>query len=99
MAYEGDPAEWACLVFAYSAKEAKKMYWENAPDRFEYIDVRAIWLRGRSQYFFDHYKPTGPLFIESPISCENCDTWGDEITEFEGQLFCPDCLEEIEEGQ
>lgn len=100
MGYFGDdPGEGACLVFAHTAREAKKISWDVV--RWwgceKFTDVRAvrIWKK-------DHlYKQANqellaadkPHVIETPDTCNTCGMWGDEIG---SDKLCSDCRRDAE---
>jgi len=86
-AYEG-----ACLVFAYSVKEAKKLGYPIINDWFdiEWIDCKAIWLKNRDWLFKEKTKDS-PHVIESPQTCSMCNVWGNEPYDND---ICMDCQED-----
>lgn len=89
------PEEGAFLVFAYTAKEAKKIAWPIARDTicddgyFTELGIRQIkqapWL------FFEMVKDE-PHVIENPKSCDACFRWGHTPILEDG--LCEECHNE-----
>lgn len=76
--------EGACLVFAYTAKEARKIAHLVICDLFdgEWIDTAVRRLRDKP-WLYDEANPVKlesdtPHFVECPIGCETCGMWGFE---------------------
>lgn len=97
MGYSGfnGQSEGAVLVFANTAKEAKRLTYENGLVVDEFIDARARLLQEdrflRAQQMFDY-----PHVIESPKVCKHCELWGKEMHDDEQ---CEDCYELINDGE
>ena len=79
--------EAAVLIFAHTAKEAKKVAWKEIGDLFvyDYTDIGIRLLRN-SDYLFDNADPKlvasdTPHAIDSPKGCEQCELWGDELVD------------------
>jgi len=95
------PEEGAVLIFAHTAREAKKIGWYALSDFFtmEFTDVavRRItdshdWLWNEANQ--DKLKNEIPHVNDNPHSCKRCEMWGHaEILE---NGFCEDCNAEIE---
>lgn len=82
MVSEGEPENGACLVFAHTAKEARRVGWPTVSmwGGGEWIECRAtrLW---KSDHLFteaDQAKLTAdvPHVIESPPACTTCEMWG-----------------------
>lgn len=75
--------EAACLVFANTAKEARKVAWPTLRVWWEdvaWIDVRARRLHNDA-YFFqqadaEKLSQDIPHVIEAPKTCRSCEQWG-----------------------
>lgn len=91
------PSEGAILIFAYTAKDAKKIGW-NSPTFIvdycdnDYTDFRINWLKNEP-WLFDQMKKNEPHVIECPRTCKSCGLWGYEMN---GD-YCLDCYDEIRE--
>lgn len=72
--YGNDPVEDACVVFAGTAREAKRMGWPVVCGwtDCEWIDLRAKRLNGPCEHL--RLRP-GPHVNESPLVCERCELW------------------------
>jgi hypothetical protein len=78
--YNGD-SEWAVLIFANSAREAKKLLWkELCLELDSFIDGRVSLLRDRP-WLEKLKKKDVPHLINDPPSCKACGMWGYEIGE------------------
>jgi len=82
MVCEGDPEDGACLVFAHTAIEARKVGWPTVSmwGDGNWIDCRAIWLRD-AKHLFAEADPEQlsagiPHVIEAPKRCSTCNLWG-----------------------
>ena|SRR5690349_18464993 len=95
MVHGGDSRDGACLVFAHTVREARRVgfpildNWECA----DWIDCRAELLRDKQHLFAeaDQEKLAAGIAhaIESPKTCPNCELWGGELNENEnGCEFC-----------
>ncbi len=96
----GGSAEGAILIFAHTAREAKKVAWgfysfiqEVCDD--EYINLRVTLMKD-CDYIFkeanqDKLKANTPHVIESPTGCKGCEQWGYELN---NEGYCEDCEEE-----
>lgn len=73
----GDPAEGAALVFAESAKEARRLAFDTLRDWFdaEWIDTRVRRLRKHRDYLMGLYDGKHAV-CDDPDSCDVCGTWG-----------------------
>ena len=94
--------EGAALVFANSAKEAKKVGWQGIGCDLtdEYIDLGVRWLKG-DNYLFEQANQKKLAagiahVINSPKSCAMCEMWG--VSPLDEKGLCEDCqeLEEVE---
>ena len=99
----GGTHEGACLVFAQSVKEARKLGFSVTSDWFDsdWIDTGAEWLKGerythlfRTEANQEKLKNGIAHVIESPKSCARCELWGSEIKD----EICEDC-KEVEEDE
>jgi len=97
MGFVDDPSEGAVLIFAHTAKEAKRLFWDEhrgdvAGD--EFIEIRVNLLRKKDWLFLDadqdKLKAGVPHTVISPRSCECCGSWGHEP--IEGSDRCATCL-------
>jgi len=94
MGYCIEPYEGACLIFAHSAKEAKRLAWGYVSYiGGDYVDVRVRWLRNRDHLFLseaDQEKlARGEAHaIDEPKYCNSCEFWGDPIGD---DGYCDDC--------
>ncbi len=88
----------ACLVFAHTKTEAKKLAFtilKNWDDAQEWIDVKVKWLKDED-YLYDQANQEKlrngiAHVIESPTCCDSCNLWGKELDE---KGLCEDCREE-----
>ena len=90
------PQAGACLVFAYTAREAVKLAYStlNTWHYTEYIGVRVSWLREKYMpWIYTQSIKNEPHVIESPWTCEVCNTWGNEPND---NNICKDCKKEME---
>ena len=82
-------SEGACLIFANSIREAKRLafpviqFWFDS----EWIDIRVRTLADH-EYLRSEQKSEFPHVVESPISCSECGLW---ITGEIKNGVCPDC--------
>ena len=93
----GGSSEGAILIFAHTAREAKKVAWNSYSFIQEICDGEYINLRVRlernANHLFkeanqDKLKADEPHVIESPTTCNGCELWGYELNK-EG--YCEDC--------
>ena len=97
MACDGDSEQGAVLVFAHTAREAKKVGWPAitgwACDA-EYTDLRVLLIRDKPHLFEDADKvmlvADKAHANDNPTSCPNCGMWGAKINK---DGICEDCLE------
>ena len=87
-------SEGAILIFAFTAKEAKKIGYRASILTDEYIDF-AVRLMRNSPYLFkdadqEKLKSGMPHVIDNPTSCRHCESWGSEIGD---DGLCQDCRE------
>ena len=91
---DGEPQEGAVLVFAHTAREAKRVgYSSSFMWGCDYIDYRVQWLRDAFLYKEadqEKLKNGIPHVVENPTACKNCLLWGYEINK-EG--ICENCQE------
>jgi hypothetical protein len=85
--YQDEPHEGAILIFAHTAKEAKKVGW-NEPSWIRdavdsYLDFRVTLIKNAPSIFKDGVQEKLLLNIphvnESPASCKECGLWGMEL--------------------
>jgi len=90
------PREGACLVFANTAREAKKIGWRIisywGADSF--IDTGVSFLKDRTDFLQSLKEKETPHAIESPPVCIRCETWGGVLKEGD---ICEDCRDEEKE--
>jgi hypothetical protein len=98
MGYDGSlgSEEGASLIFARTAKEAKKVFWAGAHGDLvqEYVDVRVrvikdgLWLFREANQ--EKLVAGEPHLVFAPKSCCNCGLWGHAAI---GSLgYCLECL-------
>ena len=90
------PQAGACLVFAYTAREAVNLAHPtlNTWHETKYIEVRALWLREKDMpWVYKQAIENTPHVIESPWTCEVCSIWGKEPYD---NYICKDCEKEEE---
>ena len=84
--------EAALLVFANTAREARKLglaaWWSD----IEFLDARVQWLR---KDFSEEMLMDVPHVVESPKICRECNYWGQDMGAGE---VCVDCLALQKEG-
>lgn len=88
MGYAGDPEYGACLVFAFTARQAREdayIILSGWCDDNRWIDIRTNLLRDRDFLYkegdifkLEHNIPHGVEFVET---CDYCELWGSEIGE------------------
>ncbi|MHB1681108.1 MAG: hypothetical protein ACYCTB_11490 [bacterium] len=101
MGSEEDTSEGACLIFAHTAKEAKKVGYNDCLRSWDinYINVRIKKLK-QTEFLFSQanqkkLKSGIAHVIEEPIVCSQCETWGcDELTDG----LCESCREQNEDN-
>lgn len=89
--------EGACLVFAHSSKEARKLAHPFISDWFGlgWIDTRVRLIKD-SKHLFDTEANKEKIandvshVIDSPTVCKDCEQWGSELDE---SGLCEDCQE------
>lgn len=76
MGFVGDPSEAACLIFATSAREAKKLAYPILYDwhGMDWIDIRVRRIPDDSVRHLQ--RSDEPHAIESPPTCPRCEMWG-----------------------
>lgn len=79
----GGSSEGACLIVAYTAKEAKKIGFETVRNWYdtEWIDMGVRLLKENTDYLMaeidiDKFNKGISQVIECPICCPNCECWG-----------------------
>jgi len=88
--------EGACLIFGFSAREARKVGYQQVRDWFdtEWIDMRAVRLWEAAHLFKegDEEKLSRNIthVIESPETCRVCGYWGKSLNE---SGCCTDCID------
>jgi len=93
--WAGAPEEGACLIFAHTAREAKKFAYATLYgwcSDCEWIHVSVKWLRHK--YFMQLKEIDEPHVIESPPGCKHCENWG-VLNE---NSICSDCEEGADKG-
>lgn len=89
------PEEGAALVFAHSAKEARKLAWKQSGLDFDdFIDM-GIRLIHDTRYIFplanqDKLKAGTPHIVDNPAACKACGYWGAGLTK---DGLCGNCNE------
>ena len=96
MGSDGDPAECAILIFAFTAKDAKRLLVRHWPgDVDSYLDFQVRWLKGNTDVFKNlslaQELRNEPIVVDSPTGCPSCDKWGIPLME-DGR--CKDCWDE-----
>jgi hypothetical protein len=79
------PAEGAFLVIASSAKEAKRLAWQNSPmDYIEFTDLAVRLMRNTQNALplakQDKLKYKVPHVVKNPVGCDVCNVWGAGLT-------------------
>ena len=91
-------SEYAVLVFAHNAKEARVLAWRGTidlTDEWTDLAIRRLWNRPWLYQDIDGVKADVPHVVDSPTGCKICEQWGNEL--FDG--ICEQCLDEIEENK
>jgi len=83
MVYCMIPEEGADLVFAYTAREARLIGFQNFPFVLgDYIDFRSHWLRDDEEWY-QYGNPekiaAGKPHIGNPPFCTACERWGSPV--------------------
>jgi len=96
----GGPETGAVLVFARTAKEARRLTWHEAPWPWQsWLDVAVRRLRERDHLYAqaDAQKLAAdePHVIDNPRSCGDCECWDSPIGD---DGLCPSCRELAEEA-
>lgn len=89
----------AILIFHYTAKEAKKLAWQEAATELvdgEYIDLVVKWMKD-SPWLMEEKTKDEPHVIWSPKSCNACFGWGHTVINENG--LCGDCNFEIDDQE
>lgn len=89
MVFDGDPADGAALVFAATAREARRRGFNTLRGWFdsEWITTRARLQREHRDYLMGLYD--GRAVIDAPPSCPVCEKWGAPIRDDgKGCEFC-----------
>ena len=102
MVYEGNPEEGALLVFANTAREAKKIGYQAVRcwnDEAEFINIRVKKLTREIEYLYSladqiSLEENIPHVNDTPPCCIDCETWGDPLDK-NGR--CADCAQDKEE--
>ena len=96
----GGPRMGAILVFARTAKEARRLAWHRAAWEWEsWLDVAVLRLRENDHLYAEadaqKLAADEPHVIDDPRCCADCMCWGDPIGE---DGLCPSCRELAEEA-
>lgn len=97
-----DPADGACLVFAYTAREARRLAFDVLRGWFDdaqWIHARTRRLRLHAEWLRTQADQAALAegrshVIDDPASCKNCDRWGPPINDTGS---CERCAAEIAE--
>jgi hypothetical protein len=90
--------EGASLIFAHTAKEAKKVAWKEIGNLFVYdwTDIGVRLLKNEDYLFKeanqDKLANDIPHSKENPICCNGCEMWGNEIGE---DGYCEGCRDDL----
>ena len=87
-------SEAAVLVFANTAREAKKLAWGSIVCDFcdnDWTDLRVNQLKDMS-WLFKEMRRNIPHVIDNPRSCDSCGFWGNSEIGDDG--LCEGCREE-----
>ncbi|MHB1546169.1 MAG: hypothetical protein ACYCSB_03905 [bacterium] len=104
MAYEKDSCkDGACLVFAHTAKKAKKIAYKEILtiwyDDILFIDARAKRIKNTDHLYSqgdpDKLKAGIPHIVDNPITCSKCGLWWDYPLTKDG--YCESCQENFKE--
>jgi len=98
MGYDAVPGGGACLVFAHTAREARKLAWPILSDWYgtDFIGARAKWLRDDEfGYLRDSARSDQPHAIAYPPFCDSCERWGVGVLDAGG--LCADCRQEADD--
>lgn len=96
MAHDGEPECYAILVFAPSAREAKRLAWPTIQGfscgEADYTQMRVLRMRQHADYLMTLGNPkkinTGePHIIDSPPVCPRCALWG-HPSKGDGCTYC-----------
>lgn len=89
---DGEPYEYAILVFHFTVKQAKVMGWDYWEADTDFIDMRANLMKEDhifSEAKQDLLEQNIPHCIPLPTMCEVCEHWGYPMK----NGFCEDCIE------
>lgn len=99
-----DSEEGALLVFAHTAREARKLAWQKShwlSDWCDYIDVRATLIKTANWLWAEADKEKLaqdiPHIVDEPLCCEDCWRWGHSPVG--ADYICDECREEIREDE
>ena len=98
MVSDGHPYEAACIVFAHTAREARKVGWATIHSwtSCNFIQVKAKWLSDSEHIFAQADREKLVLgkshVVECPMVCSNCQQWG-YVLDADG--YCEGCAEAI----
>lgn len=99
MAHDGEPGEGAVLVFAPTAREARRLAWPVLTGFTDagWIDVRAERLRDHRDYLMGLAEKNEPHVLDNPPCCPVCERWGAPI--LASGKGCGNCYgDEAEDG-
>jgi len=89
-----EPCEGAVLVFAKTARRAKKIGFGFLDWEDDWIHVKARWMKDCPKVL-TAFDTDEEKCVDSPPSCDRCFLWGYEIT----KGVCVNCLELEEEDR
>jgi len=92
---ESGSGEGACLVFAHTTREAKRIAWTDCDWEITdyWIDVGVRLIREENENLYEEadqekLKADIPHVISSPKACESCHLWGYELND---KGYCETC--------
>jgi hypothetical protein len=97
------PGEGAVLVFAHSARDAKRLGWRTIKEwtGSEYLVVarplpgKEVWLAAQEGVDLEGE----PRMIGSPQCCDRCDLWGTApLSQLGGEVVCETCADEDDDA-
>lgn len=82
MAHDGEPHDCAILVFARTAREAKRLCYSTLVSftDCEYTDIRVEWIRN-DEHVQTLKREDKPHVIDDPDVCDQCMLWGNAPVE------------------
>lgn len=96
------PEEGACLVFAHTSAEAKRIGWREVEGWLgsEWTEVGVRWMRRDTEWLAEQEGVDlegEPVLVDSPKACSECDMWGRSPLNDKGRCELCDPWEGIEE--